>query len=63
MSVKNKSGYKGVAWSNKHGKWIARIMINYKNKTLGYFNNIEDAIKARKLAEEKYFGEYSRKID
>ena len=26
---------------------------------LGYYGNFEDAVKARKEAEEKYFGEYS----
>ena len=28
-------------------------------KHLGTFNSFEDAVKARKRAEQKYFGEYS----
>ena len=32
-----------------------------KLKYLGLFSDIEDAIKARKEAEEKYFGEYNLK--
>ena len=33
-------------------------MINGKSKKLGYFINKEDAIKARKEAEIKYFGDF-----
>lgn len=46
---------KGYYQDNKTGKYIARIKVNRKNIYLGRFDNIEDAIKARKLAEEKYF--------
>lgn len=33
-------------------------MVNYKRLFLGYFINKQDAIKARKKAETKYFGEF-----
>ena len=33
--------------------------MNYKTIHLGYFVNFEDAVQARKEAEEKYFGEFS----
>ena len=33
--------------------------INYKKINLGAFDNKDDAIKARKEAEKKYFGEWS----
>lgn len=58
--VNNTSGYTGVIWSDKipTPKWQAYIMLNYKHKSLGYFDNIDDAIKCRKEAELKYFGEY-----
>lgn len=55
----NTSGITGVSWDNKAQKWAAHIMINYKKIHLGYFDKFEDAIKARKQAEEKYFGEFS----
>ena len=58
-SLNTKSGVSGVAWHNKNKKWIAQIAINKKNIYLGSFVNKEDAIKARKAAEEKYFGEFS----
>lgn len=58
----NYSGHKGVLWytRTKTPKWMAYIKVDYKFKNLGYYDNIEDAIDARKEAEEKYFGEYVR---
>ena len=51
----NTSGVKGVSFSKKHQKYEAYITIKRKRKHLGLFTNIEDARKARELAEEKYF--------
>ena len=56
----NTSGYKGVFWSNNKNRWIATIEVNNKKYFLGYFKNIEDAIKARKIAEDYHFGIYQR---
>jgi hypothetical protein len=56
---RNKSGITGVFWSNCKNKWIATIGYNHKRIYLGGFHDINDAITARKNAEEKYFGEYS----
>jgi hypothetical protein len=50
----NKSGYKGVYLESWSGKWRAEIRIDGKRMTLGRFVNINDANKARILAEEKY---------
>ena len=50
----NTSGYKGVGWEKRRKKWYASIMINQKSKTLGCFNNIQDAIFIRQEAERKY---------
>ncbi len=55
----NKSGVTGVIWHKRSGKWRAIIVINGKQIELGLFVNFEDAVKARKEAEEKYFGKYS----
>lgn len=44
----------GVCWSNANNKWKAYINIDGKQKHLGYFDDIEDAIKARKEAESIY---------
>ena len=55
---KNTSGTVGVCWHKGIGKWVARIKINGKYKSLGSYNDLENAIQARKNAEIEYFGEY-----
>lgn len=50
----NTSGYKGVNWHKKIKRWVASISINKKQIHLGSFKNIDDAIKARQDAEDKY---------
>lgn len=55
----NTSGVVGVYWDKCRNKWAAYIKKNYKNIYIGRFESKDDAIKARKEAEEKYFGEYS----
>lgn len=51
----NKSGVKGVYWNEKIGKWEAYINLHRQKIHLGKFREKEDAIKARRVAEEKYF--------
>ena len=55
LQTNNESGVTGVRWNKEAQKWVAYIM----RKHLGTFNRFEDAVKARKRAEQKYFGEYS----
>lgn len=43
----NTSGVKGVFWDNQKNKWHANIMINKKVKHIGFYDNINDAEKAR----------------
>lgn len=59
--LNNTSGDNGVYWHKKHQKWEALIGYNNKIIYLGLFENKEDAIQARREAEEKYFGEYAYK--
>lgn len=59
LSKENKSGVTGVYWHAKRNKWIAYITVNGERMHLGYFNDFDDAVKARKEAEFKYFGEWS----
>lgn len=49
----NTSGFRGITIAN--GKYRVRIQINKKSMHLGYFNTLDNAIQARKEAEEKYF--------
>lgn len=55
----NTSGIRGVYWDKRKNKWIATITVDQQNIQLGSFNNIKDAEVARKIGEEKYFGEYN----
>lgn len=59
LNSNNTSGVTGVNWHKVSNKWIARIKVNYETIYIGTFDNFEDAVRARKEAEEKYFGEYS----
>ena len=54
----NSSGCTGVVWDKARNKWKAQIVVNDKCIFLGRFDEKEDAITARRLAEIKYFGEY-----
>ena len=60
LDKRNKSGYTGVK-ETKAGTWNAQIYCNGKYINLGTYKAKEDAIKARKEAEEKYFGEFTHK--
>ena len=59
LSKNNKSGTSDVCWHKSTQKGQARICVNNKRIYLGCFSDINEAIKVRKEAEEKYFGEYS----
>lgn len=56
----NTSGVSGVNWSKRMNKWYARINNNDgKRISLGYFDDINDAIISRLKAEKKYYGEFA----
>lgn len=57
------SGTKGVYYNKPTHNWRALITINGISKHLGLFDDIEDAIKARREASKKYFGEYQNKCE
>lgn len=58
IRITNTSGFTGVSWISSRNKWSAMIMINKKAINLGRFLLKCQAVKARKEAEIKYFGEY-----
>lgn len=47
----NKSGTTGVIWRAHIGKWLAQIAVEGKQKHLGYYACLDDAIAVRKAAE------------
>lgn len=63
----NTSGYKGVTWDKHNKKWKAFIYFQNKRIHLGNFKDKNEAIQARKEAEEKYFEpilkKYEKNID
>jgi len=50
----NTSGHIGVGWMRNRNKWRAQIGVNGKTYNLGHFDDIRDAIKARKAAESSF---------
>jgi len=55
LKKNNKSGAKGVFWYASKNKWIAYIRKDGKRHSLGYHEKFEDAVFARKMAENKLF--------
>lgn len=53
LKINNTSGYKGVDFYKRIGKWRVRISLNKKTVSFGYFSNLKDAIRTRKLAEKE----------
>ncbi|OLU44523.1 hypothetical protein [Faecalibaculum rodentium] len=47
----NTSGQNGVSWKEKDKRWEASISYHGKRMYLGYFEDLDDAITARKAAE------------
>ncbi|WGZ92673.1 MAG: AP2 domain-containing protein [Candidatus Thiothrix putei] len=50
-SSRNTSGFTGVHWDKAKNKWQAQIMLNGKQKHLGYFDDILEAAQAYKNAQ------------
>lgn len=59
ISKNNNSGVAGVSLVKSSGTWRARIMVDRKEISLGRYLDFKDAVKARRSAEEKYFGEFA----
>jgi len=54
----NTSGHIGVCWDKSTNKWIAHLRLMGKHKHLGYYDDFEDAVNARREGELKYYGKY-----
>lgn len=56
----NSSGYKGVTWNKVRRKYQARIQVNHKSMSLGYYDDPANAANAYDVAARKHFGDYAR---
>lgn len=59
-SRNNTSGYKGVYWHQRAGKWAAHIKHNYKAIHLGLFVSKEEAATAYDTAALHYFSRFAK---
>ncbi|WP_304068190.1 AP2 domain-containing protein [Megamonas hypermegale] len=63
INSNNKSGFSGVFFRPKLNKWEAKIGIKNTLISLGKFDTKEEAVNARKEAEEKYFNPVVEKFE
>lgn len=59
ISKNNTSGYIGVTWHNKLGKWRAQIRKDGKHNSLGCYLDPRDAASAYNKAARRLFGEFA----
>ena len=48
----NTSGYPGVAWDRQHKRWRATVYHDCEQIVCGYYDTVEEAVKARKAKME-----------
>lgn len=58
INKRNKSGVTGVSFDKARNKWAAEIMFQRKRYRLGRFDELKDAAKARKEAEDRLHGDF-----
>ena len=54
----NSTGHKGVTYHKSYGKYMARISVDHKRITLGFFDTAVEAYNAYVNASQKYHGTY-----
>lgn len=59
IQVNNTSGYKGVDWHKRHGKWRTQVQVNGKSVHIGVYNSPVDAALAYDRAAIEYNGEFA----
>jgi len=60
ISLRNKTGFKGVSWDKQYQKFTAYIGFHGRHYFLGYFDNPLEASRAYDKAALEYFGEFAR---
>lgn len=59
MSKNNKSGFPGVYYYEKYGKYCAQATVNGSKKTLGYFDTKEEAFEARQEVVKEHYKSFA----
>lgn len=59
LQKNNSSGYKGVSFDKRRGKYYSSIMVNGRHHFLGYTSSLIEAAEAYDKAAVFYFGEYA----
>lgn len=59
----NTSGCRGVYYDKKTNKYRARLRFKGKTMSFGSYTNFEDAVKARKAAEQEYYGSFLESLE
>lgn len=60
LSSNSTSNHKNVNWKQAANKWVVRIVVAGKRKTIGYFEDIELANLVAQEARNKYHGAFAR---
>lgn len=63
ISVRNRSGVRGVHWSSLQGQWCVQIGHEGRTRHVGFFDRLEDAAAARRAIELELHGEYACDIE
>lgn len=58
LNKNNTSGVTGVGFNKRRNKWYASIRFRGENYWLGNYDKREDAVNARKEAEDKLYGDF-----
>lgn len=58
INCTNTSGFKGVSFDKRSGRWVAYITFRRKRYQLGLYDTEIKAAEVRKMAENKMFGEF-----
>lgn len=55
----NTSGHKNIYWYKAYKKWMVTVGANGKSHFIGYYDKLDEAVEAKKLAIKRLHGEYA----